>query len=645
MGISDVSNSASRLQAAAAPPAGRIGVIGFTPTPLEQTITNVFQERVGTTPGGDTPTPQPINATPLTGNTKETAGKVNTFSVSEVYQKREEVPAGVEPKFKAQKQWVASDSHKLFRDNSHKFNKNAREVLARANQETFILANIPKGDQVSIFIKLRVAVAEAKNNGETVDFTNLDNNNDTIKGLLIEYTKATQPKFQKQHYVKLDYDLKEGGKKVEAPRERYEASVRKKAGRHMPEPLVRSAAAKWAKNKEVSPREVNYGAVTESLASKIYDTLGFEGPKMTVRKGTHQMKTKKGELKETTTTKLYIDSVEARGKNGEQAQDFGSSIYKNKSRLGGAFGRFNNNQVQAKTAKGGVVTAKLDTKTLAAGIGPALLMGDYDKWGSDGGNMLFYLDESGDEPVAVPLNIDPGKALNPGKGKDNQYTARDVSSNASVIPPSGKSLKGGYKNFTLFMDTKLSERMKGIKDILDDDKWAAVMDEIDQAIAEHSDADDPDNNFRNELEQLKVDLNKRRDYFKEVFARRVDLSDDELDLVDNLEKLTSPTRDTATGTDEKEVKRDVLLDHLEVVPETRKEWNMEKGEDGKRTFMYEGPEAEAVAEALIQYISDNDVDVKIDIQPDRISFTVSEGDVKGLLEGALSEERIRGAKK
>jgi hypothetical protein len=243
----------------------------------------------------------------------------------------------------------------------------------------------------------------------------------------------------------------------------------------------------------------------------------------------------------------------------------------------------------------------IDTAAFAKGLAPALLMGDYDKWGSGGDNLLFYVDE--EKNVAVPLNIDPGKALAPSPNfATDRLKHENMHSNLSFENPTATYLDkrmGGYKNFTLFMDTKLSERMEGIKAILDDEKWGRIEKLFDNYIERYgANRDDPDLNFAEDLKELKEVMQDRRAYFKQVFGKRAKLNAEQLDLVDNLEKLTSKTRSSVTvGT--KKDKRSIDLVHLEVDPKTRREWNIEK--EGNQLFLeYKAPSSDQAHQVMLR---------------------------------------------
>lgn len=446
---------------------------------------------------------------------------------------RKKEDRGIEPKFVGFKQWSESDTCNLLDNKDHKYYQDAQKYLKELKE------NGIEGFDTSTF-----------------DVDNLKNNRPEVIQLLKDHIQKNELKFHKKHFVKLDYNKKPGEKRIAKEYNRALALVTRQLPKILKifSPLVASIYTEATKKKV---EDVNFSAVTECLGNDLYRILGFGGSKVKIIEDVY----------EDGMPKLYLDSTEARGPHGEPAQSFTPSIHKETGKK--TNGRFDGNHVTVHGTK-----VALNTQALAKGLAPALLLGDYDKWGIRGDNILFYV--SSEDGLAYPLNIDPGKALSfSDKMHSHPLEGLHVHSDASFSPSRG-IFETPFKNFSLFMDTKLSERMEGFKAILDEDKWNEVEALFDKYIAQYGTSRKTEGlDYSKQLEQMRDILRARRAYMGEVLKDKIGLSSDELDLLSNLEKLTSPTKSTVS-VDGREIK----LDHLEVIPQTRVEWSLRKvGED------------------------------------------------------------------
>jgi hypothetical protein len=341
-------------------------------------------------------------------------------------------------------------------------------------------------------------------------------------------------------------------------------------------------------------REKNYSAITEALANDIYTALNFGGQKLTLRQSQY----------ESGYPKLLLDGTEVQGSQGEQFSTLEGYIKK---------GRLVGNAIHHKDGN----IYPVDTKQLASYLIKSLLMGDRDKVGSAGANVGFVIENG----KAVIMNIDPGKAMpsKPSKGpesvggKTDLMEFRNLNSDFSFDNTDATFADRrakGYKNFTIFSDTTLAEKMYGMREVIEN--WDKVVDIFDKYLKffDRHDKTDP-LDFGKEIEETFVRLRNRKKYFEEVFADRLKMQrlnergvvaqDDEmLEVLDNLEKLTSNTR--------AKVREDIPLVHLQVIPSSRKEWEpiLTRQKDFYRTdgFIFTGTKQEvrSVHERLMRYV-------------------------------------------
>lgn len=388
-------------------------------------------------------------------------------------------------------------------------------------------------------------------------------------------------KYRKRHYVKLNYeDPKIPGGKVKIPW--YRAKSHKILGNLGKVFHQRATAA--------PVREKNCDAVKESLANDIFRVTGADSQKLRVVKAKYN----------DGTIKLLLDATHVAGPKGESFSTLTGQI--KKGHLVGS----NGVMVKEKDADGNVVKKKyeFDPESLGAMKAKVLLLGDRDKVGSSGANIGFVVHE--EDGKAHIYNIDPGKSMERPSGlseekrpnRDNysnvvSYTIakklfnlrfyfkgstdrmkqRNMHTDMSFDQPNAtlKDKLTYYKNFGVFDDVPLSAKLAGIAHI--QDNWKKV-ETIFERYKEEFGTDDvqPEINFKEEIDELETLLKNRKEYFDSVFAERMKIyriDPSLVDLLDHMEKLTSPTASHI-----KHRKGEIRYKHLHVDPENRREWHM-----------------------------------------------------------------------
>lgn len=425
-----------------------------------------------------------------------------------------------------------------------------------------ILAKHPEiaGDQEAIINE----IAEICLNSNQ-SFVNLTDVIDTV--ILKE---ENNNKFQKPHFVKLDYNEPDQAGLVKIP------MGRAKGITFIHKMIHRNSTAGTIKEK-------NLAAVTEALSNDIFQALGVESQKLKII----DAKYTQGEHK------LLLDGTYASGPKGESFSTFEGSIRSGKLK--------GNCVVDPDTEE----LIPIDEKDLAATKITALFMGDRDKIGSKGANIGYVVKMEDGKKIAKLMNIDPGKSLEivedfaPSKensstigyfikkllyplrfylfGKTDRMKQHNIHNNFSFDQPDATipdKIMKGYKNFTIFDDTTLAEKMEGVKRIKDN--WGqieTIFDNYSTELAKKTAADGKLPNeldFVDEITSMRKLLTDRRKYILDVFADRLVLNNQELTILDHLEKLTSPTKDRFK--DKGEV---IKLKHLQVDSKQRKEWKMQ----------------------------------------------------------------------
>jgi hypothetical protein len=197
-----------------------------------------------------------------------------------------------------------------------------------------------------------------------------------------------------------------------------------------------------------------------------------------------------------------------------------------------------------------------------------LLLGDRDAVGSKGQNKGFV----GSSFAA----IDPGHSL--------EGTRVDVNDDFSFSYKLPSRFTSGFKNFTVFDDSLLSEKMAGWDEI--ERKFAhgdidALFDSYKTQFGGQPDGD-PNLNFRAQINEMRIEFQRRYNAMQKTLGPRLEIyrgrADDApgfgprlLDTLENVEKLCSETSSTSPN-------GKVRLEHLRV--SKRVAWDMTRDENG-----------------------------------------------------------------
>jgi len=317
------------------------------------------------------------------------------------------------------------------------------------------------------------------------------------------YIVANHPKFQKRHYVKLDYD------EADAIRSIRTGKIQKV---RISEGMAKSRLHRYYTAKTRS--EANWGAIRETLANDLMRAMGIY---------TQDLKILKTQYTDGT-PKLLLDGKHMVGPNGEGFEDFSGKI-----------------------VDGYLVDADGNSDQSIQDLGKYLiyflLMADRDAIGSRGDNK----GRVGNMFAA----IDPGHSLEVCEDtqfKTNLMGFKNVHEDFSFDQPEkiGDKLTKGYKNFTIFQDRPYLEKFKGVIELRSLRSSGKDIELIDQYWAVFS---QEGLNFQKELEAVKAAYIARRDYIlDEVFGPRLEVYDSDpvagpnaLALVHLLEQATSVT--------------------------------------------------------------------------------------------------------
>ncbi len=317
-----------------------------------------------------------------------------------------------------------------------------------------------------------------------------------------------------------------------------------------------------------SVRDTNLGAIREALSNDIYRHMGRS-------------------------QKLYL--VESSYETGEKKLLLQSTLFENFSTFEGDVtspdperieGYFQENTIEWKNPDTGeVMRVPLVEQELADVHMAANALGDRDKWGRGMKNIGKGVTNDSTVKGEVDYhahieNIDSGKGLEGTPGRimslvmTDRMTHQNLSNDGTIRQPDKlidrwKNLF--YKNSTAFSDTSLTTKIRSaIKLVRNKENFIKIFDEYIQQFSEKGDLD-----FAKELQSDKARFLERIEYHEKVFGNRLEMTHDELALLDNLEKLTSPT-DSTLG----EGANEVRLSHLRVRPESRQEWEMSE-QDGQ----------------------------------------------------------------
>ena len=417
---------------------------------------------------------------------------------------------GVEPGFEARKAFLAKDFEKVFHQPDHKYYKAADTFLRKEMDR--------KGSPIYSFCLKGRLTGEISDNWSEAQVLSLLR--EVFATEIIEHITATFPKFQKIHFVKLDYKESDmNADLVRIPKEKSKGV------------LHRNFTAQTRK-------EANESAAQEAIANDLLRMLGVYSQKLKIISSQYS----------DGTPKLLLDGTFMKGPNGENFSDFSGCIVDG----------YLVSSEDAKMHKEGKLQPgqRIKTDQSVEDLGKFLIfmlgLADRDALGSRGDNK----GRCGN----TFAGIDPGHSLEVGQDSlmaTNLMTFENVHSDFSFDQPGkiGDKLSKGYKNFDVFQDRPYLEKMKGIE------SWIALRDSgedvaLFDAYLEAFDGTGKDNeyhselDFREKIEAMKEAYIARRDYIlDQVFGDRAPfLAEDSkpygkpaLEMVDALEKLTSVT--------------------------------------------------------------------------------------------------------
>ncbi|MBB1627268.1 hypothetical protein [Achromobacter sp. UMC71] len=354
----------------------------------------------------------------------------------------------------------------------------------------------------------------------------------------------TQAKFTKNHYIKLDY--------YEADRiaGKYHIPKDKAKGNLVTAPLHRLLTG-------ATPAERNEGAVRESLANDLMRVMGVESQKLKIVEGRYP----------DGTTKLMLDGTHVANFSDFDGTPSRGDIYLKDGVL------VRNQQRPTDPPNQFTGAPRLDHTINELGRNKILmlLLADRDALGSRGGNKGYVGNTF--------VGIDPGHALE----ESRLGVTNDVYSDFSFDQPGGPAFMG-YKNFSMFDQSSLAEKMEGVRMIAHLSQSQADEDLFDRYAQEFGNNRPPEARFDGNINTLKALYIARRDALLGVFAQRLAVDnfafgpahptpqyfamrDATLNALDGLEKLTSKTtRTTKSG---------IQLDYPQVTAKSeRKEWNV-----------------------------------------------------------------------
>lgn len=441
---------------------------------------------------------------------------------------------GVEPGFIGRKAWTAGDTAKMTTP-GHKFSvkadnwlrqnlnqlggnfqvqKAARDILVGMGDTGFR----PGKHDVYRFLAARPDL-------QRTVFAMLKQD-PAIDARLREHIMSTEPKFTKNHYVKLDY--RETERSGDGDQRTY--TLPKSNAKSFGFGAIGKFFHQLARRQ--SPDQINRDAMRESLANDLMKSFGIFAQKLKLVPTTYQ----------DGTSKLLLDGTHMTGPNGEKFSDFEGSI-KGKSPYGQLVRMQPDGKEPFVNTRGHY---EVDTSINEMGRNKIfmLLLGDRDAIGSSGGNK----GRVGNTFAA----IDPGHSLE--LGGQRLMERRDINSDMSFDQPSRLAGKC-YKNFTIFDQCSFSERMEGVRklqelvnsgeDLQVFDDYAAQFNHGRQGL-----------DFEDQINAMRDAYVGRRDYILEVFEERLGVYDFDmagvgdanaqetakkqtLDILDTFEKITA----------------------------------------------------------------------------------------------------------
>ena len=578
--------------------------------------------------------PGPFGLSLLTGGVKVPAFGVRYDAAQHAgteigpYRVVGEKSRGVEPGFIGKKAWTDSDTAKLSQP-GHKFctkadawisqrleplggsfqvRKEAAEILSKRGDTGFD----PKKHDVGRFLRARPELRSEV-------FTALKAS-PRIGAAIKDMIMTTEPKFTKNHYVKLDYRETEGSGERENRKYTLPKSNAKSFGF--------GAIGKWIHQlmRRQTPEKINRDAMREALANDLMKSFGIFTQKLKLVPTTYQ----------DGTPKLLLDGTHMTGPRGERFSDFEGAI-KGKSPNGQLVKLDPETRKPAKNERGNY---EVDTSIENLGRNKIfmLVLGDRDAIGSSGGNK----GRVGNMFAA----IDPGHSLE--LGGQRLMEKRDIHSDMSFDQP---SILGGkcYKNFTIFDQSSFSERMEGVRELqrqmrMNDGNGDDLQ--VFEAYAKQFSGGGM--NYKEQVAAMRDAYVARRDYIvRDVFAERLGVYEYDmaavgdpaaqetakaqtLDVLDMLEKITS---------EHSWMSGDIELAYPTV--QKRTEWHVAEA-GGSITFSAQGASKDA-RQQLADFVRRTGIEGDFAITDDgrgNLSVTVPKTEI-GKAYGAFSVENLK----
>lgn len=507
-------------------------------------------------------------------------------------------PQGVEPGFTAKKVWTDRDTEKMLGlEGDHKYMQGSLVALldSLSDIELLDLAQLHDTDENRHPIQLRSELKALSNVEELKTFlkpilerlrtdflmsranqTLLQPENAKHIDAMRAHIKTNigQQKFEKLHYMKLDYSIRTSN----FISTKYIRPARKNAG--FLKGVVDFFVRWWKADK---PKELNKAAVRECLANDLTRAFGVNTQKLKLVESKHASGETKWMLDGTHVTakdpsEKYFDLEKCMSGHGDQ-----QVLVQTDMENGKPVRQFNTVSEQGRVDIK-VFTADTKIKDLGEKKILFMLMGDVDAVGSRGQNK----GRIGDDFVA----IDPGHSLST-SSMDKRTIHNDFSMSNSA----------SYKNFSIFDQSPYSDRMRGVQKIQtlrqSDSEWSRIFAQYKSQFGSDKDAN---SNFQAAIGQWQTSFESRADdIVNNVFKDRLAVYEFDmgktdsvekdkahaqvLDMLDTFEKITSKHAWTQRWTDKDGTPCRVDLAVPMVKPKDRQEWQVtEDKQSGELVF-------------------------------------------------------------
>ena len=495
-------------------------------------------------------------------------------------------PQGVEPGFTAKKAWTDRDTEKMLgMQGEHKYMDGALGALLASMSDSELIALAEKNDRVAgahpsllrqelqdpnnaggrkVFLEpmlqtLREDFLTAKADQKPLSFDHAKH-----IGAMSAHIKATvgQQKFEKLHYMKLDYSLR-----TTPFSKTYIRPARKNVGFVK---RVKDFFVRWWKADK--PKGLNEAAVKECLANDLTRAFGVNTQKLKLVESRYPTGETKWMLDGTHVTgqdptQKYADLDRSMSGHGDQQVLVETEMKDGKS--------VRKCKLVDVPGRGMTTIYRADTGIKDLGEKKILfmLMGDVDAVGSRGQNK----GRIGDDFVA----IDPGHSLSTSAMKKH-----NIRNDFSI------SNQASYRNFSIFDQTPYSERMKGVQKIKAlrqaGSEWEGIFSEYKGQFGVDKDIN---SNFADSIQAWQSGFESRADYIVDtVFKDRLAVYDFDmdaadpvekdtahaqvLDMLDTFEKITSEHTWTQSWTDKEGQHHQVDLAVPLVRADARQEWRV-----------------------------------------------------------------------